>query len=111
MPPRERWHEVVPLFVIGFALMACLRSVGDTRENAFGVLDPTWAHVVRSADVAAVSCLTIALAAVGLGTGFARRRGMGIKPFAVCFVGGVSIGLIKVIALVIGRGERQRGLV
>jgi uncharacterized integral membrane protein (TIGR00698 family) len=107
---RPRWHEAVPLFVIGFALMACLRSVGDMGEKAFGVLPrATWAHVVHSVDVAAVACLTIAMAAVGLGTGFARLRGMGIKPFAVGFaaavaVGGVSVGLIKLLTLVMGRG-------
>lgn len=26
---RRKWHQVVPLFVIWFAAMACLRSIGD----------------------------------------------------------------------------------
>ena len=49
------------------------------------------------------------MAAVGLGTGFARLRGLGLKPFALGLaaavaVGGVSVGLIKLLTLVMGPG-------
>ena len=29
---RQKWHQIVPLFVVGFLLMACLRSIGDSGD-------------------------------------------------------------------------------
>ena len=104
---RQKWHQAIPLFVIGFALMACIRSVGDiggTDSLAFGMMSrDTWHGLLRGADLAAVWCLTIAMAAVGLGTGLAKLRGLGWKPFSVGFaaallVGGVSVALIKLLS-------------
>lgn len=99
---RQTWGQLVPLFVVGFALMACVRTVGDAGDvRAFGVVDRgVWNEFVRRADVAAVWCLTIAMAAVGLGTGFAKLRGLGWKPFSVglvaaLLVGSASAALIK----------------
>jgi uncharacterized integral membrane protein (TIGR00698 family) len=98
--PR-RWGQLVPLFVVGFALMAALRTWGDAGERALGVFDrATWDTIVRRADLAAVWCLTIAMAAVGLGTGLAKLRGLGWRPLAVGFaaavlVGGIAAVLIK----------------
>ena len=100
---RQSWSQLVPLFVIGFALMACVRTVGDMGPRAFGVFDRgAWDNLVHSADVTAVWCLTVAMAAVGLGTGLDRLRGLGWKPFSVGFlaavlVGGVSAALIKLL--------------
>jgi uncharacterized integral membrane protein (TIGR00698 family) len=107
---RQTWGQLVPMFVIGFALMACVRSLGDAGERAFGFVDRgTWDAFVRRADVAAVWCLTIAMAAVGLGTGLAKLRGLGWKPFSVGFVaavlvGGVSALLIKVLVPMLSAG-------
>ncbi len=100
---RQSWGQLVPLFVVGFALMACVRTIGDIGPRAFGVIDRgAWDNLVRGADVTAVWCLTVAMAAVGLGTGLARLRGLGWKPFSVGFlaavlVGGVSAALIKLL--------------
>jgi uncharacterized integral membrane protein (TIGR00698 family) len=103
--PRKRQSlgQLVPLFVIGFALMAAVRTLGDAGSRAFGVFNrDAWGRFVQGADGAAVSCLTVAMAAVGLGTGLAKLRGLGWKPFSVGFVaavlvGGVSAVLIKVL--------------
>jgi uncharacterized integral membrane protein (TIGR00698 family) len=103
---RQKWHQAIPLFVIGFALMACIRSIGDIAGGsglAFGMMSQeTWHGLLKGADLAAVWCLTIAMAAVGLGTGLAKLRGLGWKPFSVGFaaallVGGVSVALIKIL--------------
>jgi uncharacterized integral membrane protein (TIGR00698 family) len=100
---RQSWSQLVPMFVIGFALMAGVRTLGDRGERAFGLIDQaTWMNLVHNADVIAVWCLTIAMAAVGLGTGLAKLRGLGWKPFSVGFaaavlVGGVGAVLIKVV--------------
>jgi uncharacterized integral membrane protein (TIGR00698 family) len=110
---RQAWHQIVPLFVIGFVLMACVRSLGDTTAGAAG---PAFGFIPRAAwfgtnsdtglDHAAkfyVSwLLATALGAVGLGTGFAKLKGLGWKPFSVGFaaallVGAVSTILIKVL--------------
>lgn len=105
---RQPWGQLVPLFVIGFALMACLRTLGDAGDGrAFGMVDrAAWEQFVRGADLAAVWCLTVAMAAVGLGTGLAKLRGLGWKPFSVGFcaallVGAVSAVLIKLLVPVL----------
>ncbi len=97
---KQKWHQIVPLFVIGFALMACLRTLGDVGDKAFGVLERgTWENLVRSVDTTAVWCLTIAMAAVGLGTGLARLRGLGWKPFSVGFAAAVLVGAVSTLLI------------
>ncbi|MEO6435799.1 MAG: putative sulfate exporter family transporter, partial [Tepidisphaeraceae bacterium] len=54
---QPKWHQLVPMFVIGFVLMAAVRSLGDIGEGgrAFGLLDlATWNAMLRAADVTAV---------------------------------------------------------
>ena len=100
---RPSLWSMVPLFVIGFALMSLLRTVGDMGERPFGVLDPaTWKSLVSVAKVAAEYCLGIAMAAVGLGTSLAGLRKIGVKPlgvglFSAVLVGGVSYVLIMLL--------------
>ncbi len=101
----QKWHQIVPLFVIGFVLMACIRSIGDTGDGrAFGLIDRAqWVKLYNSAALLAPWLLATAMAAVGLGTGLAKLKGLGWKPFSVGFaaallVGGVSTVLIKVLA-------------
>ena len=38
------WWTMVPLFVIGFAAMSLLRTIGDLSERPFGLLDPDQWH-------------------------------------------------------------------
>ena len=102
---RQKWHHVVPLFVLGFLLMVCLRSLGDMdTPRALGVFDrATWGQIVDRVAAAAPWLLALAMAAVGLGTGLARLHKLGWKPFSVGFaaavlVGGVSALLIKLMS-------------
>ncbi len=104
---KQPWHQVIPLFVIGFVLMACVRSLGDhstaaaSPHSAFGFIPVArWLQVDPSAKFYATWMLATALGAVGLGTGFAKLKGLGLKPFTVglaaaLLVGGVSIALIE----------------
>ena len=98
---RQSLSQLVPLFVVGFALMACLRTLGDAGDGrAFGVLDRgAWEHFVHATDGAAVWCLTVAMAAVGLGTGLAKLRGLGWKPFSVGFVAAVLVGAVSAVLI------------
>ena len=111
---KQKWHQVVPLFVVGFAAMACLRSLGDAGVkdggDALGLFAAgAWKALQHQVDATAVWCLMAAMAAVGLGTGLSKLRGLGWKPFSVGFaaavlVGGVSTLLIKwVVPLVMTR--------
>ena len=99
---RQKWHQLVPMFVIGFLAMACLRTIGDVGgARPFGMLDPlSWQRITHTADVIAVWCLMFAMASVGLATGLSKLKDLGWKPFSVGFaaallVGGVSAALVK----------------
>jgi len=100
--------------VIGFVLMACVRSLGDQTAGvdashlvgtraALGLIPPArWATVEPNAKFYVSWLLATALGAVGLGTGFNKLRGLGWKPFSVglaaaLLVGCVSTVLIKVL--------------
>jgi len=102
---HQRWHQVIPLFVVAFVLMACIRSLGDSGgDKALGFIPlAKWKLVDTEAKFFAPWLLATALGAVGLGTGLAKLRGLGLKPFSVGFaaalsVGAVSFGLIKLLA-------------
>ncbi|HSU68087.1 MAG TPA: putative sulfate exporter family transporter [Tepidisphaeraceae bacterium] len=101
----QKWTQVVPLFVVAFVAMACIRSLGDSGSGkAFGLVPrDQWKLVDGQAKFYASWLLATALGAVGLGTGLARLKGLGLKPFSVGFaaavcVGAVSVGLIKLLA-------------
>ncbi len=95
-----RWYSMVPLFVVGFAVMSLIRTVGDSTEMAFGLLtSDQWAATVGTVKHAAEICLAVAMAAVGLGTSIRGLRSIGLRPLAVglfsaLLVGGVSLTLI-----------------
>jgi uncharacterized integral membrane protein (TIGR00698 family) len=96
---RLRLAQAVPLFVLGFLLAAAVRTIGDVSWEKAG----WWSSFLAGANVLAMWCLTVAMAAVGLGTGLNRIRKLGWKSFAVGFfaavvVGVVSAGLITALA-------------
>ena len=102
---KQPWHQIVPLFVVGFVLMACIRSLGDSSggSHVFGLIPrDKWNLVDPNAKFYVSWLLATALGAVGLGTGFNKLKGLGWKPFSVglaaaLLVGCVSTVLIKVL--------------
>jgi uncharacterized membrane protein YadS len=100
-PPK--WWTMIPLFVIGFACLSLVRTVGDMGDQAFGFIPPeTWTEIVSGTKEAAEFCLAIAMASVGLGTSVRKLIHIGVKPlivglFAALVVGGVSFTLIRVL--------------
>jgi uncharacterized integral membrane protein (TIGR00698 family) len=100
---RPKWHQIVPGFVLGFVVLAGVRSLGDVGERAFMVFDrESWKEWLASADLASGWLLTTAMAGVGLGTGLAKLRVLGWRPLCVglvaaALVGGVSFGLITLL--------------
>jgi uncharacterized integral membrane protein (TIGR00698 family) len=100
---QPRWHQVVPLFVVGFLALAAVRSAGDLGPRPFLLIDhDTWKRILSRADVASGWCLATAMAGVGLGTSLARLRILGWRPLCVglaaaAMVGCVSVGLIELL--------------
>jgi uncharacterized integral membrane protein (TIGR00698 family) len=98
-----KWYTMIPIFIIGFAAMSLLRTIGDIGERPFGVLEPAqWQSIVDVVKQVATYCLAIAMAAVGLGTSINGLRAIGLKPLAVglfsaLLVGGVSFALVSVL--------------
>lgn len=101
---KVNYLAMIPWFIVGFAAMSAIRTIGDQGELAFGVLEPAqWNHVVLITRDIAERCLLIAMAAVGLTSMFAGMRNIGLRPFALglfaaLLVGGVSFALISAFA-------------
>jgi uncharacterized integral membrane protein (TIGR00698 family) len=99
-PSRIDFRQLLPLFVLGFVLMAVVRSVGDATLQsgaAFGLWhSATWKALTTTIGETwgARYLLGTAMAAVGLGTSFSVFRGVGLKPFAVGLAGAVLVGVV-----------------
>jgi uncharacterized integral membrane protein (TIGR00698 family) len=91
------WWTMVPLFVVGFAAMSALRTVGDLGgERPLGVLDAgQWHALIKVGKEGASYCLAIAMAGVGLGTSIKGLRAIGLKPLALGLVSALIVGLIS----------------
>lgn len=103
------WSQAIPTFVLGFILMALVRTVGDAtlaRGAAFGLFGAdAWSAILRAAgDVwGSKYLLGTAMAAVGLGTSLSVFRGVGIKPFLVGLTGALLVGVVGfVMVLLLG---------
>lgn len=101
---KPRWNSLIPWFIVGFALMSALRTLGDLGSRPFGVLEPgQWRVIVELLQVGAERFLLVAMAAVGLTSIFAGLRSIGIRPFllglfAAALIGGGSLLLISLFA-------------
>jgi uncharacterized integral membrane protein (TIGR00698 family) len=103
--------SLVPGFVVGFVLMALVRTIGDATLGstgaAFGVLGAdSWASLTRDLGDfwASQVFLGTAMAAVGLNTNFAVFKGVGLKPFAVGMAGALVVGAVGMsLAILLGR--------
>jgi uncharacterized membrane protein YadS len=65
-------RAAVPWFVVGFLAVAALDAVGAVPTAVAGVLRPAGAFV-----------MTVAMAAIGLGTSLRELRGFGWRPLVV----------------------------
>lgn len=98
-----KWWTMIPLFVVGFACMSLIRTVGDMGDPAFGFLSlEHWNTLIEWIKKSAEICLSVAMAAVGLGTSIKGLISIGIKPLAMglvaaLLVGSVSLSLIMLL--------------
>lgn len=91
-----KWYSMIPLFVVGFACMSLLRTVGDLGDKAFGILDPgQWKTIVSWIKDIAEICLAVAMASVGLGTSIRGLVAIGFKPLGVGLFSAVLVGVVS----------------
>jgi uncharacterized membrane protein YadS len=94
------WYTMVPLFVVGFACMSGLRTIGDLGERPFGLLTPDqWHAVIKTASHVTGYCLGIAMAGVGLGTSIKGIRSIGFKPLGLGLVSALIVGIISTLLI------------
>jgi uncharacterized integral membrane protein (TIGR00698 family) len=94
------WYTMVPLFVLGFALMSLLRTLGDATTPALGMLSADmWTRIVAGVSQVAMFLLTVAMACVGLGTSISGIRTIGLRPIAIGLVSALLVGLVSAITI------------
>jgi len=97
-------HQILPPFVVGFLGMTVARTIGDASPRAFGLFDHSfWTSFLDLMNNASTWFLTVVMAAVGLSTGLANLKKLGMRPFmvglsAAVTVGAVALGAIKLVA-------------
>ncbi len=96
--------KLLPLFVVGFLVMAAIRSIGDAGieagGTAFGLWDSeTWMGIVGTIKNWAEILMVVALAAVGLSTNFRAFKGLGSKPFLAGLAAALIVGILSYIAI------------
>ena len=96
-----RMRDMFPVFIIGFIVMAAVRSIGDASVDgggaAYGIWDTaTWSDITHWIRTVAEYTLATAMAAVGLGTSLAQLKGLGLKPFVVGIAAAASVGVVSV---------------
>ncbi len=89
--------QAVPIFVLGFLACAVLRTLGDAGAEPFGGLlsEAGWARCIAFGTSASTWCLTLAMAAVGLGTDLVRLRMLGLRPLLVGLMAALTVGVVS----------------
>src|SRR5699024_10308507 len=100
---RKKWYELFPLFVLGFLMMAIVRTIGDASAQeynlAFGLFTPdTWTTIWESINtIGSEYLLGIAMAAVGLSTNLKIYKSIGLKPFYIGLFAAFSVTIVSLI--------------
>ncbi|MDS9470769.1 YeiH family protein [Sporosarcina pasteurii] len=100
-----KWYKLIPLFVIGFLLLALIRTVGDMTSSrggeAFGVLNvATWESFYTTFSAfGSTYLLGAAMAGVGLSTNLKMFKGLGLKPFMIGLVAAFSVSIMSLILI------------
>jgi uncharacterized integral membrane protein (TIGR00698 family) len=106
VPLIALWHgrrraavgpRLVPLFVVGFAALAALRTLGDRAALASPSLvdGALWTAAVGAASGASAACLAVAMAAIGLSTRLGRLRSLGLAPLAAGLAAALAVALVS----------------
>lgn len=96
--------RLFPMFIIGFILLAVLRSAGDAGVHATGLAFSVWSAdrwgaLHQGVAQLAGHLLAIAMAGVGLSASYRRMRALGARPFSVGFLAAVLVGVVGVVVV------------
>ena len=88
--------KLIPLFIVGFAVMSLLRTLGDLGVQRYEFLDAKlWETLIAHLKLGAEFCLLLAMAAVGLNASLAGMRTAGLKPLAAGLAAATLVGLLS----------------
>jgi uncharacterized integral membrane protein (TIGR00698 family) len=98
--------SILPWFIIGFLIMAALRSFGEVTLTSTGralyfMSTENWLNFYGFIKQWAVNLFVLALAGVGLSTDFRAIKKLGIKPFIVGLGTALIVGLVSFTAITI----------
>jgi uncharacterized integral membrane protein (TIGR00698 family) len=97
-PPR--WYELIPLFVVGFAALSLVRTLGDVGTQPFGLLSAdAWRSLIGAGGRAADILLATAMAAVGLSTRFSALRSIGLRPLLAALLCALAVGGVAALTI------------
>jgi uncharacterized integral membrane protein (TIGR00698 family) len=93
--------QMVPFFVFGFLALVLVRTLGDLTDVPFaGALSAAaWKTTIGGMSVISAWCLTVAMAAVGLGTNLRQLRTLGLKPVGVGLAAALTVGLVSAVLI------------
>src|SRR5690625_4144755 len=100
-----KWYQLIPLFVIGFLCLACIRTIGDMTlaqsGKAFSLLaEQTWrSFYEKSSSFGTTYLLGTAMAGVGLSTDFKMFKGLGLNPFYIELIAAISVGFVSLVLI------------
>ena len=103
-----RWYTLIPLFVVGFAALSLLRTLGDASVASagsgpalvFGWLSlEYWQLAISGSGRIAEMLLATAMGAVGLSTNVDALRSIGARPLIVALVCAVLVGVVSALLI------------
>lgn len=101
--PGCRFQHLFPVFILGFVLMALVRTAGEAtleRGRALNLLSASgWNSLVAACSLWSERLLAVAMAGVGAGTRFGDLRRLGIRPFWVGLATALTVGLLSLAIL------------
>jgi uncharacterized membrane protein YadS len=97
-----RWYQLIPLFVVGFATMSLLRSVGDLGPQPLGFVSADhWQTFIGAGSKAADALLATAMAAVGLSTRLTTLRSIGPTPLLAALLCALTVGAVAALTILL----------
>ena len=102
----KKWYQLIPLFVIGFLMMAGFRTLGDSgleTGRAFGVFtEDAWGSLTGALNtLGSTYLLGIAMAGVGLSTNLKVFKNHGIKPFYIGIAAALTVTVVSVVMVML----------
>jgi len=90
-------RSLLPLFVVGFAALALVRTLGDlAATGSRGLFDAaSWTAAIGLLSATSTACLVVAMAAIGLSTRLGRLRSLGLGPLAAGLATALTVGSVS----------------